>query len=56
LSGIDRRRIALLGAVADATSLTTVLELLPLFALAALALSLSLPGPRQLRTAVPSGS
>ena len=31
-------------------------ELLPLFALAALALSLSLPGPRQLRTAAPSGS
>jgi len=39
-----------------ATSLSTVLELLPLFALAALALSLSLPGPRQLRTAVPARS
>jgi FSR family fosmidomycin resistance protein-like MFS transporter len=45
-----------LGAVADATSITTVLELLPLFALAAFALALSLPGPRQLRTAAPSGS
>lgn len=45
-----------LGAVADATSLTTVLELLPLFALAAFALALSLPEPRQLRTAAPSGS
>jgi FSR family fosmidomycin resistance protein-like MFS transporter len=45
-----------LGAVADATSIATVLELLPLFALAALVLALSLPGPRQLRTAVPSGS
>jgi FSR family fosmidomycin resistance protein-like MFS transporter len=45
-----------LGAVADATSLTTVLELLPLFALAAFALALSLPEQRQLRTAAPSGS
>jgi FSR family fosmidomycin resistance protein-like MFS transporter len=46
-----------LGAVADATSIATVLELLPLFALVALALSVSLPEPRrQLRTAVPSGS
>jgi FSR family fosmidomycin resistance protein-like MFS transporter len=45
-----------LGALADATSITTVLELLPLFALAAFALALSLPEPRQLRTAVPSGS
>jgi MFS transporter, FSR family, fosmidomycin resistance protein len=45
-----------LGALADATSIATVLELLPLFALAALALALSLPEPRQRRTAVPSGS
>jgi FSR family fosmidomycin resistance protein-like MFS transporter len=35
-----------LGALADATSIATVLELLPLFALGALALALTLPEPR----------
>jgi FSR family fosmidomycin resistance protein-like MFS transporter len=45
-----------LGAVADATSISTVLELLPLFALAAFALALSLPESGQLRTAVPARS
>ena len=41
-----------LGAVADATTIATVLELLPLFAVAAFALALTLPEPRRLRTPV----
>jgi hypothetical protein len=44
-----------LAAVGDATSIGTVLDLLPVFALAAFALALTLPAD-QLRTRVPAAS
>lgn len=52
--GLGGLMAAALGALADATSLATTMEILPLFALLALGAAVSLPEPRAARATAPS--
>lgn len=54
--GLGGLLAAALGALADATSLTTTMEILPLFALLALGAAVSLPEPRAARATASSPS